>query len=489
MTNKKNADMARITLPPNPSERMTKKEIIQLYQNVTGLVSRAAMAGALGQTFGGARDTYEIFGWKKELFFRDFFDMYERHGIAGRVVDALADETWRKPPILKDGDIKGDDGNAKQHTEFLKAWSTLAEEHDLWALFNEMDDSLGYSRYAIMLIGAPGQYDQPITEARKIGFFQVYDEGQAVISSFDRNTASPRYGLPVLYNVTFEDGGRTVPIHYTRVIHFKDRRGRSRVYGAPRLKKPYNYLSDLEKVVGSSSEAFWLLIRKGLVLSSQEGKNFPAVGTPEYLAMQAEIEEWEHQLRRVMRLKGVDITDLGAQVVDGKAQHDLLITDIAGTVGMPQRVLVGSERGELASTSDDANWAAVVESRQLNTCSKWVKDTAKTLIDLGVLPKPTGKMTLEWPDLFQLTRLEEADLTTKDVASINAITNNVPDAYVDIEDFLKKKFPDYKLVKNPQPPEPQTPEQQNPAEAGTPSSAKGGAGLFSEQLTTMIGGA
>jgi len=485
-----NNDSARLALPPTPTMKMTKAQIITLYQNVTGLVSRAALAGSLGQTFGGERDLYEIFGWKKQLNFRDYFDMYDRNGMAGRVVDSLTDETWRTPPTMMDGLIKGDEDNEKQHTEFLKAWNVFVEAQDLWALFNEMDASLGYSRYAIMLIGAPGKFDQPLDKAKAIKYIQVYDEGQAQISSVDRGINSLRYGMPELYNVTFEDGGRSVPVHYSRVIHFKDRRGQSRVYGAPRLKKPFNYLSDLEKVVGASSEAFWLLIRKGLIMSAQEGQNFPQEGSAEFTAMQDEISEWEHQLRRVMRVKGVDVTDLGAQVVDGKAQHDLLITDISGTVGIPNRVLVGSERGELASSSDDANWAAVVESRQKNTCTKWVKDTAKRLIELGAIPAPTGKMGVEWAELFQSTALEKMQTVNEEVTAINGITNNVPDGYVDIEDFLKKRIPDIKISRNENPP---SQENVTPPEAAGGGmigggSASSGGGLFSEQLTTQIGG-
>ena len=475
---------ARLSLPPMPSMTMKKAEIIGIYQNMASLVSRAAMSGMLGQTFGGLRDVYDVCGWKKNLVFDDYWQMYDRNGIAGRIVDALSDESWRKPPALLDGKVRSDDKDPNKLTPFLKAWNEFTEKYDLWPLVNELDTSLGYSRYAVMLIGAAGKFDQPLDKATAINYLQVYDEGQAPISTFDRAAASLRYGMPTSYSVTFEDGGRSIPVHYTRVLHCKEGQGRSRVYGAPRLKRPYNYLSDLEKVVGSSSEAFWLLIRKGLVLSAQQGQNFPTKDTPAYEDMQAEIQEWEHQLRRVMRLQGVDVSDLGAQVVDGRQQHDLLITDIAGTVGMPQRVLVGSERGELASTQDDSNWASVVEARQMQTCKKWVVDIYKRFVELGTLPQPTSKVTVEFPELFKMTKPEKVAVMKSEADTINAVTGNAPETYLDVGDWLKQNFPQYKFTEEPVV---QEEEEIVPEEEGKKVNVESsGQGLAGEQVTQLM---
>jgi len=475
---------SRIPLPPVPTTRMTKNQIIQTYQNVMAVFERTALAGSLGQTFGGDRDMYQILGWKKRLEFQDYLDLYDRNGMAARVVDALADESWRLAPEMTDGDIQSGDEDEDKLTEFLTSWNEMAERLDLWSIFNDLDTALGISRYAVILLGAPGKLDSPLARAVTINYLQVYDEGQAKISTTDRDINSRRYGMPTMYNITFEDGGQSRPVHFTRVIHCKEGRGRSRVYGIPRLKKSYNYLSDLEKVVGSSSEAFWLLIRKGLIISAKEGMQLPTKGSPDYEDMQAEISEWEHQLRRVMRVKGMDVTDLGAQVVDGKAQHDLLITDIAGTNGMPQRVLVGSERGELASTQDDSNWAGVVAARQHQECEKWVKDYARTLIALGTLPKPNGKMGVKWQELFKLTAMDRAIIADKVAATIVHITNGAPETAVDIAEFMKEHF-NYILPKNATTPKATAPVVIKKIPNSTPPGSNGG-GLKGKQTSQLI---
>lgn len=470
---------------PSINPNMTKAELMQTYQNMAAAVDRSALISGLGQTFGGARDVYEIFGWKRVLRFDDYLQMYDRNGLAARVVDALADESWRLPPEMKDGDVQSADEDEGKLTDYLRAWNEVTEKLDVWAKFNELDTALGISRYAVILLGAPGNFETPLERASALSYLQVYDEGQATISTTDRDANSSRYGMPLLYQITFEDGSKSRAVHHSRVVHCKEGRGRSRVYGIPRLKKSYNYLQDLEKVVGSSSEAFWLLIRKGLIISARDGAQLPAKGTEAYNDMQDEISEWEHQLRRVMRLKNMDVTDMGAQVVDGRGQHDLLITDIAGTNGMPQRVLVGSERGELASTSDDSNWASVVSARQKNECEKWVKDFAKTLVTLGVLPAPTGKTSIQWQELYKLTKEVRTTVAAQAAQTISTITGGAPETAVDIADFMKEHF-NYVLPANANAnlPKPITPPEGK--EGGEVPPLNTGAGLKGEQDTQLI---
>jgi len=460
---------AGVNANPKIIGKRTKGELITLFQNISSLVSRSALQSALGQTFGGARDLYNVLGWHKELTFIDYLAMYERNGMAARVVDAVADESWRLMPTLSDGDVKGDDAEATK-TDFLVRWDALVDKLDLQAIFNELDVALGISRYAVIFIGAPGEdYNQPLTETSDIAFLKVLDEGQITMSDFVTDIRDVRYGLPIHYSLQFDEKGMSVPVHWTRVIHCKQGRGRSQLYGVPSLQKSFNYLSDLEKIVGSSSEAFWLLIRKGIILTAQDGKDFPSVGTPEYNTMQDEISEFENQLRRVLRLKGVDVSDLGSQVVDGRGQHDLLIADIAASIPMPQRILIGSERGELASTSDDQNWADTISARQKKTCDRWLKQFVRRMIELGVLPQPqSGKWSTVWADLYQTSKLEKAQIAQAVAAAVSAITGGAPESAITIEDFMHL-YLDYVMKKNVAPAAPVSPD----VTAATPTQPEG----------------
>lgn len=427
-----------------------RDDLLVSIQNISTLVSRAALAAQFGQSFGGLRDTFEVFGYPKKITFQEFLGMYEREGLAARATDGTANESWRKRPILWDGEVEGQRGRGvdmKKQTEFLRAFDALDKRLHLFSALNQADRILGYSRYAVIFLGAPGRMSQPLTSG-KIKYIEVLDEGEAMVANKETSRQNARFGLPISYNITFSEQQTAEAVHFSRVIHIREGKERnSRYFGVPRLQKSYNYFLDLHKVMGGSSEAFWLLVRKGLALIGREGVDMPQKGTDAYNDLKEEIEEYEHGLRRFMRLRGMDIQDLGGQVVDGGGQVELLTSAVAGTNEIPQRIMMGSERGQLASQQDDANWADVIAARQTDHCGPMMLEPlVNRFIEIGALPKPSNDWTYEFPSLFELTPLEKADLAGKEVTAINSIAGGAPESVVDIEAFIKKNFPAYVMT-------------------------------------------
>src|SRR5690606_27397069 len=67
--------------------------------------------------------------------------------------------------------------------------------------------------------------------------------------------------------------------------------------------------------------------------------------------------------------------------------------------GIPKRILIGSERGELSSEQDENNWAARVTERRGNHATpRIIRPTIDRLIRYGVLPQPAGGYDVEWPE-------------------------------------------------------------------------------------------
>jgi hypothetical protein len=91
------------------------------------------------------------------------------------------------------------------------------------------------------------------------------------------------------------------------------------------------------------------------------------------------------------------------------AQVDKALDVIAGTIGMPKRLLVGSERGELASSQDENNWGTVTSTRQKNYTEPLI---VRQFLDRGiqyrVLPRPQAGYLCTWPDPKPLTEQEQA---------------------------------------------------------------------------------
>jgi hypothetical protein len=57
-------------------------------------LERLGLANKMGLSFNGARDIYDVFGYKKNLDWQDFWLKYLRQDIAKRVIDYPADSTW-----------------------------------------------------------------------------------------------------------------------------------------------------------------------------------------------------------------------------------------------------------------------------------------------------------------------------------------------------------------------------------------------------------
>jgi hypothetical protein len=66
--------------------------------------------------------------------------------------------------------------------------------------------------------------------------------------------------------------------------------------------------------------------------------------------LETEITNYSNSLQRFLILMGMDVTALAPQVSDPASQIDTQITAICIQLGIPKRIFMGSERGELASS-------------------------------------------------------------------------------------------------------------------------------------------
>jgi len=350
--------------------------------------------------FGGKRDFYEALGYARELTYDDYLKRYERGDIAGSIVDSYPNATWQG------GAEVIEDATPKVWTPFEEDAYNLMNSTNMWSVFKEADILLGHGRYAIVVIGAPGFLHEELRKGKpgEIVYLNAYGEGNAKICAYDEDEQSPRYCWPIEYEITGteverrskanqKNAGRKV--HWTRVIHIADSSG---MYSAPRLERVWNRLDDLEKVVGGGSEAFWKTVFQGMQIDVDKDMEI----TPEAKAeLQAQVDEFEHGMRRVMRTRGVKVTSLGAATSDFGTNADTLLDLIAGAVKIPKRLLLGSERGELASTQDRENWHERVTNRRTQFAGpRVVHPLFDRMIEYGYVRKPKGtNYWVVWPKL------------------------------------------------------------------------------------------
>ena len=418
------------------------------------LVGRAAVAARAGYSFGQGRDLYAILGYPRELTFEQYYARYMRQDVAKRVVRAPVDSCWREPPEI----TENEDGDK---TKFEKAVDVLIKKKKLWHYLSRVDRLSGIGRYGVLLLGLDDvrtdrDLANPAVRATQLLYLQPYNEQGAVIQKFVTNTADPRYGLPEFYDIrtgVLDSAGaqatalKTLRVHYSRVIHIAEDLEDNDVFGVPRMQAVYNRLQDLELISGGSAEMFWRGAYPGLAFQTQEG--YTMEPGQSQTALEDEINEYLHGLKRYMRLSGLDVNQLSAQVADPEGHANLLIGLISAATGIPQRILMGSERGELASTQDKENWGdRIKERREQHVNPSIIRATLDRLIELGILPAPAAEneegeaigegeegYQIEWPSIYDADEKDQATVVAGKTAALAQYASTPG-----METFMPRRF-------------------------------------------------
>ena len=403
-----------------------------------GLMERAAFAMKAGVTFGGKRDLFDALGYKRVLTPQDYRARYERGGLASRVVEAFPSATW-----LGVGELNEDE-DPNIETEFETAWNELNIRLNVWSQIKRVDILAGIGQYSVLLIGAPGPVEEELPKLKgqeDILFLQPYAQDEATILEVEGDTENPRFGLPTIYRIRRRtitpSGARITPIfdrqvHWTRIVHVADLSLDDRVFGHSRLERVWNYLDDLDKVTGGGSEAFWLRVHQGHYYKfAPEVK----IADDQIQKIKDEAEEFAHGMRRTMALRGADIQALGSDVSNFGPQVISLISLIAGTTGIPQRLLLGSERGELASSQDKENWNDRVQGRRDDFAEPQIlRPLVERFIEYGALPEPE-EWKPRWPEIEELGEAEKSTVATA-WAGLNSASGGVVVLPEEIRDHI-----------------------------------------------------
>ena len=401
-------------------DELSVQQAQALHVLASALVDRAQVAARLGYQYGGLRDVYEALGWKKQLTWDDYYAKYRRQDIAGRIVDLPADATWRESVWLQDTDDPDD------LSPFEAAWEDLDNRLHLVSWLHRLDRMTGIGEYAVMFLGVRGQAPEtPLTRAQPgaLMYTSVFPQPRAAVQRFVENPNDERFGLPEFYeleivNVTTSglggfatigmdqalSGGRTIRAHWSRVIHCAELHEDSRILGRPRLERVYNLLEILLLVVGGTGEAYWRAGRPRIHANIQPDYSGTLTEADrEHLG--EEIFKMVHNMQDWVRTSGTDIQQLLPAVADPRGGVEVVVDMIAAATGIPKRILLGSERGELASSQDAQEWAHRIAERQKNYAEPTiVRELVDRLIKVGIMPPATGgesgeEYEVQWPDL------------------------------------------------------------------------------------------
>jgi phage-related protein (TIGR01555 family) len=406
---------------------------------LSALLERERLSRVLGMQFNGNRDMYGVLGYPQVISFEQYDAEYRRSDMAARVIDLPASDTWRVPPTIQDGP-------ADTTTAFTKELKILIQRLRVWHYLERLDRLAGIGRFGILLLGVRDgrSLREPLIQGalRTSGdvlYLSVFSEGSTTILTFDKDNQSPRFGLPETYQVQMGSNGLgfgTEVIHWSRIIHAAEGLGEDEVFGQPRLERIYNRLQDMMKVVGGGAEAAWRVMDRGLHADVRDGftlKNTAAVND--------ELEEYLHGMRRFIRTEGMDIHTLGAETVDPTGMFNVLVNLIAAATNIPKRILIGAERGELASGQDAAQWAGQIRSRRLKFAEPLLlRPFIDRLVWAGALPEATGSQyTITWTPLFELDEMQHGQVADAYARAIAVYApGGATDTVVPVGEFREK---------------------------------------------------
>jgi len=392
----------------------------------------------------------------------DMRELYDRESIATRVVEVMPKESWKtQPSVFETEDVDN-------ITAFEEAWTDLGqslrgeswyqdeEGSPIWEHLLRADIQSGIGWYGVLLLGIDDGRDmrEPADfralgtggkVTRKLLFLRSFDEALVNVTRYDSDPSSVRFGQPETYDITLNDpreqsqGGvglstATFNVHWTRVIHVADNLGSSEVLGVPRMRPVFNRLLDLRKLYGGSAEMYWRGAFPGLSVETH-----PQLGGEVAIddaLVKDRMEDYMNGLQRYLLLMGMSAKSLAPQVVDPTPQIDTQITAICIRLGIPKRIFMGSERGELASSQDEDTWNDRLRYRQANYITpRLIIPFVDRLILMGILPEPEG-YSVVWPDLDSLTKLEQADISVKQTEAMTKYVGGNVEAMMTPFDYL-----------------------------------------------------
>ena len=392
------------------------------------IVSRAEVARRVGKMFSNDRDVWEACGYLADPGDSDYWDFFDRDGLASAIVRAYPEECWTDNPYITDSPTT-------VTTKFEKAVSDLVKSAKLFHYLERVDILAGAGSYAILLLGFDDgrSVSSEVRRAKKLLYMQPIPCKDIEDMPLNENTSSPDYGKPLYYQINGKKW------HPSRVIHVAENCLISDVYGTPRIKNVFNRLYDIQKILGSSAEMFW---RGGFPGFSVEADPEATITDAVKTDIKDEVEEYVHDLTRFMLFQGVKVNQLKPMIADPRPHMSIQIEMISAITRIPKRILMGSERGELSSAQDERAFTKHVVHRRLQFCSPTIlRPLIQRLIDVGVLPMPRkGVFEIEWKQDESLDPVEASEILEAKSKALSIFTKVSPSAIMTTKRFLQEIF-------------------------------------------------
>jgi len=248
--------------------------------------------------------------------------------------------------------------------------------------------------------------ETPVQNASEIDHLATYSPRAATVETEDERSESPRFGLPVMYNIN-RGKGKSFKVHYSRVLHVATRLDEHPWAGIPVLETVWDDMTVYRNMRWAAGQVYWRTA--GLMVftlpkeytKQQIDDFFASLGDP--------------NVRTFIGLpsdKQLQMLGVQGRVPSPEDYTSPILRSISMGSGIPKTKLEGTEAGAVTGSEvNQREYYKYVSDQQKLYESQTVGPLIDKLMEIGQLT-PNVDYAITWASSFEL------DTTAQNAAKV-----------------------------------------------------------------------
>ena len=270
--------------------------------------------------------------------------------------------------------------------------------------------------------------DLEVQSATKIDHLAVYSPRSVSVEQEEDDPKSDRFGLPLMYKIN-RGKGKSLRVHYSRVLHVATRLDEHAWAGVPILESIWDDMTVYRNMRWAAGQVYWRL--PGLLVfkfpenySKEEIQNFFAsLGDPNVRTFIG-----------LPRDKEVEVLGSAGKVLKPEEFTNPILRSISMGSSIPKQKLEGTEAGAVTGSEvNQREYYKYISGQQKQYEAQMAGPLIDKMLEVGQV-KPDVDYTIEWASAFQL------DIATENTAKLaDAQAANVELRYMLIDEVRAKR--------------------------------------------------
>lgn len=356
--------------------------------------------------------------WKlfpDSIDYTDLWYLYKRCDIAANAVDLTPAAVWGKGWTIK---VHNDVGTELKESDLEKSVLNLNKSVNVRGYFEEAHRYARCLGLGIIVMGLADDLDlsEPVESASELSYLSSFSSDEVTDIFFDKDPQSSEYGKIESYEITVGgDSKNKFVVHNSRVIHITEKTVKKNARGVSVLESSYDLFQILKNTDWAAGEAYYQNASPLYNLSWDDtvtptGSVSSEPTAAEKQQIKADLEDL-HVKKRFIKPKSwsLEVVQGSGHIADPQMIWSPIIERIAGAVGTPKQLLLGTSAGALASGETNlADWYGKTALRQTGWAEPLLNMFYSRLQTYGVLPE--GNIDIEWPSQWEMDAKEKAEI-------------------------------------------------------------------------------